>query len=102
MFKYQVFATARGEAEHSCDCELCTRPHLVEVTAAYDTIIEAESDEDAEAQASAGITAALEDATPPGYWLVDYTVMVTQEVNALDDIALARLSGYPALPGFGV
>lgn len=100
MGKYQVLATARAEAEHSCDCEACTLKRLIEVTAGYDAIIDGASDEEAEAQAAAGIGAALEAATPRGYWLVDSTVETAIDVRLLDDIALARVAGYPTLPGF--
>lgn len=100
MGKYQVLATGRAEAEHICDCECCTLKRLIEVTAGYDAIIDAASDEEAEAQAAAGIGAALEAATPRGYWLVDSTVEIAVDVKPLDVIGLARLAGYPTLPGF--
>jgi len=100
MNKYSVLATARAEAEHSCDCECCTLKRIIEVTAGYDAIIEAESDEQAAKQADYEVTAQLEDKAPLGYWLIESTVETAIDVRLLDDIALARVTGYPTLPGF--
>lgn len=100
MAKYHIFVTARAEAEHHCDCEACTLKRIIEISASWEAIIDVESDKQAETQAEYEITAQLEDKAPLGYWIVDATVQITADVRLLDDIAEARLLGYPTLPGF--
>ena len=102
MSKWRVFVTARVEVEHSCDCECCELLSLLEINAVYEAIIDAASLAEAEAEAAAGINAALDTETPRGYWPDESTVEITQDVRPLDDLTLARLIGYPTLPGLGV
>ena len=92
--RYRVFATARGEAEHVCDCPCCRLARLVEVSAAYEAVIEALGERDALYQAGMGVYAELENKKPRGYSLLRPTVAITRDVRLLDDLAMA---GYPRL-----
>lgn len=78
MAKYLVYYAARAEAEHACDCELCTAARRVNLHAVFEAIIEAKDEEAAMQQAETEIKARLDDATPPGYMFLAYTQIRSQ------------------------
>lgn len=101
MNKYRVFVTGRTTAEHSCDCECCTLAHVIELNAVYEAIVDAVDVKQAREVALSGIYDALEQEIPHGYLIDDDMVETMLDVKELDNLALARLSGHPMLPGFG-
>jgi len=96
MLTYRAFATATATAEHVCSCECCKLARVVEVTATWSETFEAEGPHAAHARAVAEIGAALDDATPRGYYTDLETEHITVDVTEVSDLEAA---GYPRIPG---
>ncbi len=96
MKVFRVFATATALAEHSCNCECCKLARLITVEAAWSQTFLATDADEAHTCAMAEIGAALDDATPNGYFTDYETEHVTIDVTEVSDLEMVN---YPRIPG---
>ena len=94
MVKFRVFVTASADAEHHCNCELCTASRYIKKGGAFDDVVEAEDAVEAEALALDALWKKLEET---GYCDDVTTAHVTVHyVEAISDLELVN---YPRIPG---
>ena len=96
MKAFRVFATATATAEHNCNCDCCTLAQHIEVKAIWSQTFPAQDAHAATTRARAEIGAALDDATPLGYFTDQETEHIEIDVSEVSDL---ELTDHPRIPG---